>query len=77
MKLKKYSQIAFLIVAVLTILEFIYIRGMFTWLMVVLATIVTGGLNIILSLRHKEPLTACLYLVCVIALCMGYFTLII
>ncbi len=75
MKLKKYSQIAFLIVGTLTILEFVFVRGLFTWLMVVFATIIAGGLNIIVCLRYKEWLSACLYLLCVIALCMGYFTI--
>ncbi|GEM_PF-5353874 len=35
MKVVKYFQIAFLVVGMLTSLEFIFIRGMFTWLIAV------------------------------------------
>lgn len=71
----KCSQIAFLVVGTLTALEFIFIRGMFTWLIAVAAMVIVGGLNVIISVKHKEPLQAALYVLSTIALCMGYFTL--
>ena len=59
----------------LTALEFIFLRGMFTWLIVVTAVIVVGSLNVIINIKDKEWLQASLYILSTIALCMGYFTL--
>ena len=75
MNLSKNFQIAFLIVGVLTALEFIFIRGMFTWLIAVVAIIIVGFLNIIINIKYKEWLQATLYLLSTIAFCMGYFVL--
>lgn len=71
----KYSQITFLVIGTLTALEFIFIRGMFTWLIAVAAMVIVGGINVIISMKHKEPLQAALYLLSTVALCMGYSTL--
>ena len=75
MRVAKYFQIAFLVVETLTALEFIFLRGMFTWLIVVTAVIVVGSLNVIINIKDKEWLQASLYILSTIALCMGYFTL--
>lgn len=75
MKVNKTLEILFLIVGLLTALEFIFVRGMFTWLIAVAAVIAIGTLNIVFKLKHKEWLSACLYLLSSIALCMGYFVL--
>lgn len=75
MKASKYLQIAFLVVGALTVLEFIFIRGMFSWLIAVTAIIVVGVLNIIVSIKNKELLLAALYILSIIALCMGYFVI--
>lgn len=75
MKVAKYFQIAFLVVGMLTSLEFIFIRGMFTWLIAVVAVIVVGSLNVIINIKHREWLQASLYMLSTIALCMGYFVL--
>lgn len=75
MKTHKYLQIAFLIVGALTVLEFVFIRGMFTWLIAVAAVAVLGTLNVIASVKNKELLLAALYILSTIALCMGYIAL--
>lgn len=75
MKAANYFQIAFLVVGTLTALEFIFLRGMFTWLIVVAAVIVVGSLNVIINIKNKELLQASLYILSTIALCMGYFAL--
>jgi predicted membrane channel-forming protein YqfA (hemolysin III family) len=75
MKAAKYFQITFLVVGTLTALEFIFVRGMFTWLIAVTAMIVVGSLNVIINIKHKEWLQASLYILSTIALCMGYFVL--
>ncbi len=75
MKFKKPLEIAFLVVGLLTILEFIFLKGLFTWLIVVAASIIVGTLNVVLNLRQKEWTLAGLYAICTVALCMGYFEL--
>lgn len=75
MKSIKYFQIAFLIVGFLTILEFILVRGMFTWFIAVATTVLVGGLNIIINIKYREWLQACLYTLSTVALCMGYLVL--
>lgn len=75
MKVSKGFQIAFLIVGALTVLEFIFIRGMFTWLIAVFAVSILGIMNIILSIKNKDMMLAALYALATVALCMGYFML--
>ena len=75
MKNIKYLQFAFLFVGVLAALEFILVRGMFTWIIAVAAVIVVGGLNIIMSIKHKKWLQALHYTLTTVALSMGYFVI--
>ncbi len=72
MKLTKGLQIAFLIVGTLVVLEFLFIQGMFTWLMAVAAIIVVGLLNVIINVKNKEWLQTLVYILATVALCMGY-----
>ncbi len=72
MKNAKANQIAFLIVGFLTVLEFLFVRGTFTWLMAVAATVVTGAWNIARTVSGKRWTDALLYLLATVALCMGY-----
>ena len=73
MKLNKGLEIAFLLVGVLTVLEFIFLRGMFTWLIATTAVIAIGAVNVVFKAKQKEWLQAGLYILCSFALCMGYF----
>ncbi len=75
MKPKNNLQIAFLIVGTLAALEFIFVRGLFTWLLAVGAVILVGGLNILLGLKNKEWMQVGFYLLLTVSLCMGYFAL--
>lgn len=75
MKLKTGFQIAFLLVGVLTVLEFIYVRGLFTWTLAVGATLLLGAINVLLSAKDKEWIPALHFALTTAALCMGYFVL--
>ncbi len=75
MRYVKYWQIAFLLVGTLTALEFIFVRGLFTWLMAVVATLFVGSVNVILGIKYKEWIPVCFYMLLMVALCMGYFAL--
>ena len=74
-KMADYLQIAFLIAGALTVFEFIFIRGMFTWLIAVAATVIIGTINITFSLIHREWLKAAMFLLTTVSLCMGYFVI--
>ncbi len=75
MKALNFAKIAFLIVGALVAYEFIFIRGMFTWVIAVIAILAAGAANIILNIKHGNWLQAALYLLSTIAFCMGYFAL--
>lgn len=68
-------SILFLIVGGITVLEFLFIQGMFTSLIVMFAVFVLGIVNIILSLKNQQYVSALHYVLTSIALCMGYITL--
>ena len=65
----------FLAVGVLTVLEFVFVRGMFTWLLMVAAVVVVGMINVVLCMSERKVLQALNFLLCMTALCMGYLTL--
>lgn len=75
MKLKTGFQIAFLAVGGLAVLEFLFLRGMFTWLLAVGAVIALGAVNVLLTARDKEWIPALHFALTTVALCMGYFVL--
>ncbi len=76
MKKNNTLQIAFLVVGTLTALEFIFVQGLFTWLMAVGATIIVGSVNIIMSIRNKQWFEVWTFALLIVALCMGYFEMI-
>ncbi len=73
MKITFILQIFFLLIGTLTVFEYIFIRGMFTWLLAVIATMLAGGLNCVWSIKNKQYIQAYFYILCTVALCMGYF----
>lgn len=75
MNWKKGAQIAFLAVGALTVLEFLFVRGLFTWLVMVLAVVALGAVNIVLSARDRRWQEGLHYLLTTVALCMGYLVL--
>jgi hypothetical protein len=72
---KKGLQTAYLAVGFLTVLEFIFVRGMFTWLIMVLAVALLGAANVIAACRDREWMPALNYILSTVALCMGYLVL--
>ncbi len=75
-KLGNVLQIAYLIVGTLCALEFIFVQGLFTWLMAVAAVVVVGAANVVYALAKKRWAQAYLYALLAVALCMGYSALI-
>ena len=70
MKNLKLLQIAYLIIGTLAVLEFIFVRGMFTWLIAVAAVLIIGVINVIANLTQKQILNALMYVLCTEASCM-------
>lgn len=73
--ISKIAKGAFLIVAVITILEFLFVSGMFTSLIVMFLSLVAGLVNVGFALKEKNYNEVGLYIVATIALCMGYWSL--
>ncbi len=72
---RRLWKVVFLAIGFATVLEFLFVRGMFTWIIAVAATAAAGIVNIVLSLRDRRFLDAALYLLSGVALCMGYFVI--
>ena len=73
--IQRTVEILFLITGALAILEFIFVRGMFTGVFMVLAVLVIGVVDMIVKLVSKKYLEAVHCIITTIALCMGYLVL--
>lgn len=72
-KASKIFDLLFLIVAILSLIEFIFIRGMFTWLIAVSVLLLIGLIQIVFCIKNKAYYKAALVALVVIAICSGYF----
>ncbi len=73
MKKDKIMQVLFLVIGTLTALEFIFVRGLFTWLIAVIATVALGIINIGINIKNKDWIGIWYNSLLIVALCMGYF----
>lgn len=73
--MRKWFQIFFFIAGILTILEYMFVCGMFTSLMAMTLVWIAGIANLIYAVKDKEYHTALLYALSTIALNMGYWKL--
>lgn len=71
-KVTKVVDAIFMIVALLCLGEFMFLRGMFTWLLSFFAIILFGIIEIIFCLINKSYYKAVLVLMLVLAICTGY-----
>ena len=74
-KASKIIDIIFIIVSILCLCEFIFIRGMFTWLLSFAAIIIFGLIQIIFSLINKSYYKALITLLLVISICSAYLSI--
>lgn len=74
-KMSKIVDIIFIIVATLCLAEFVFLRGMFTWLLSFCAMILFGVIEIIFCLINKNYYKAVLVFFLVVAVCNGYWVL--
>lgn len=75
--MQKILNILFIVIAVLTLVEYWFILGMFTGIIMLIAVLVIGIVNVIYSALHKRFYEAILYALCTLALCSGYLKLMI
>ncbi|NLG04337.1 MAG: hypothetical protein GX567_10995 [Clostridia bacterium] len=73
--MKKIWNTLFIIAAILTMFEYYYICGMFTSLIMLIIIAILGIINMIYAAKGKLLNEALLYLLCTVALCLGYFKL--
>lgn len=73
--MKKFFKILYLVVAVVTILEYLFVAGLFTAPIVIILTWAVGLVNLIFSLKDRDYNTSALYLLSTFAVTMGYWSL--
>lgn len=69
----KFLKITFIIIAILTIFEFLFVRGLFTSVLALIASSIVGIINILFAAKEKQYNEAILYAIATIALNMGYY----
>lgn len=70
--MRNVFKVLYLIIGTATILEYIFITGMFTWLIVTTASVTIGSVNVIWEIKNKKYLDSLLYVMATVALVMGY-----
>lgn len=73
--MRKWFRFFFLLAGILTILEYGFVCGIFTSLMTMALVLMTGIANLFYAIREKDYHSATLYVLCTIALNMGYWKL--
>ncbi|MDD2971834.1 MAG: hypothetical protein PHE02_06865 [Lachnospiraceae bacterium] len=71
--MKKLLNGAFIIAAILTMLEYYFICGMFTGPLMIAVILIIGIANLVYSAIQKNLNETLLYAIATIALCMGYW----
>lgn len=73
--MRKWFRFFFLLAGILTILEYGFVCGIFTSLMTMALVLITGIANLFYAIRENDYHGATLYVLCTIALNMGYWKL--
>ena len=71
----KVFKILFVIVSILTVLEYMFVTGMFASVLCLMLVDIVGVVNVIVSLKEKKFNEAFLYLIASIGISMGYWKL--
>lgn len=71
----KVFKILFIIVSILTVLEYMFVTGMFTSVLCLMLVDIVSVVNVIVSLKEKKFNEAFLYLIASIGISMGYWKL--
>ena len=74
-KASKIIDIIFVIISILCLCEFIFIKGMFSWLISFCTIILFGAVQIIFSIINKSYYKAIITLLLVVSICSGYLAL--
>ncbi len=74
-RMKSIFSILYIAVGAVTILEYLYVKGMFTGPLMMGLVAMVGLTNIVLEIASKKYIYALNYLISSIGLCMGYIAL--
>lgn len=72
-KTEKIAAVIFLIVGILTVLEYLFIQGMFTAPIMIFLSVVAGVGNIVIAFANRKYMNVLFYALLTVALNMGYF----
>lgn len=71
-KVSKVIDVLFIIVTLISLYEYNFIRGMFSWILSFGLIVLFGIIQIIFSLLNKSYYKALLVLLLVVSICSGY-----
>ena len=74
--MRNIFKVLFIVIGIATILEYIFITGMFTWLIAATGSIIIGTINIIWEVKNKKYLDGLVYAIATVALIMGYLKIV-
>ena len=72
-KTERIAAVIFLIIGILTVLEYLFIQGMFTAPIMIFLSVVVGVGNIVIAFANRKYMNVLFYALLTIALNMGYF----
>lgn len=73
--MSKFLKILFIVTAVLTMLEYYFICGLFTGMIMLAAIVIIGTANCVYTLIQKSYNEAALYAIATISMFLGYLKL--
>lgn len=74
-KTERIAAILFLIVGALTVMEYVFVRGMFTAPIMIALSILAGVINVAAAAVHRKWMNVLFFILLTVALNMGYFTI--
>lgn len=72
---KQFFSIIFIIIGILTILEFLFIQGMFTGPFMLFLVAISGIINFVLEVKDRNYIYSVIYLISTAGLSMGYINI--
>lgn len=71
-KVTKFSRCLFIIISCLTLLEYVFVQGMFTWLIMFILLLISGIFDLAVEIKAGNIYTAFLVVLSMAVFAAGY-----
>ena len=71
-KIETIAAVVFLVVGILTVLEYVFVQGLFTAPLMIGLSVIVGLVNIAVAIMKRKYMNMLFYILLTIALNMGY-----